>query len=96
MVAFIPNVKLFDRKFDCKLLSVGKVTASVCCGICILIHDRLSIETAIDDLSPLLTGCNAVIVGGCVNDCKLDICDVSIVGRAVVNSKPDDVGMKTG
>lgn len=57
-------------------------------------HCRLSIETAIDDdLS--FTECRAAI-DGCDIVCKFDICDVSIVGNAAVNSNPDDVGMNTG
>lgn len=57
-------------------------------------HGRFSIETAIDgDFS--FTECNAAI-DGCVIACKFDICDVSIVGNAAVNSNPDDVGIKTG
>lgn len=99
--ALTPNAKLFGRKFDCILLSGGNVTANVGCGICIFMHGRLSIETAIDggDFSPAppFIACNvAVGIGDCCIGCKLDICDVNIVGSAVVNSRPDDVGMKTG
>lgn len=85
--AFTPNAKLFGKKL------FG-------CGICILMHCRLSIETAIDgddDLSPPFTECKvAVDIGDCDIGCKLDICDVNIVGSAAVSSKPDEVGIKTG
>lgn len=96
-VPFIPNEKLFGKKFACILLSGGKVTANVGCGICILMHDRFSIETASPVLSFIEWWCSAVIVRGwAIVCCKFDICDVSMVGSAAVNSKPDDVGMKTG